>query len=61
MSANTYVRASEAAEILGVTLWTVRKWIRAKQIAAHRSPTGRYMIARSDLARAYRPTQSAAR
>jgi len=43
-------RPSEAAEILGVNTWTMRRWIREGKVRAVRSDTGRWRVLASWVA-----------
>jgi len=46
-----YVKTAEAAEILGVSQTTLRKWAEAGKIPMHRNPANGYrLFLRSDLA-----------
>lgn len=47
----TQLRISEAAELLGVSDDTVRRWADAGRLPAHRADNGRLVVEGSDLAR----------
>lgn len=52
-----YVKTAEAAEILGVSQTTLRKWAEAGKIPMHRNPANGYrLFTRSDLERFLRKT-----
>jgi molybdopterin-binding protein len=45
------LRLGEAAEILGVSPDTVRRWTRSGRLSAERSPGGQRMVRRADVAK----------
>lgn len=49
MSDDRLISPAEAAQILGVSNETVRRWIRANKMPAVRTPGGGYRVRRSDL------------
>ena len=44
-----WLRVQEAAELLGVSASTMRRWADAGKVASHRSPGGQRIFARDDL------------
>jgi len=52
----TTYRVAEAADLLGVSDDTLRRWIDAGRLGAHRGPTGRTEIRGTDLAAFARST-----
>lgn len=53
-----YVMTAEAADILGVSQNTLRKWAAADKVAVHRNPANGYrLFRRSDLEKFLREVQ----
>jgi DNA (cytosine-5)-methyltransferase 1 len=43
-----YLTISEAAELLGVSAWTLRNWDRTGKLKPHRHPVNRYRLYRRE-------------
>src|SRR5665647_1429235 len=44
-----WLRVQQAAELLGVSASTMRRWADSGKVASHRSPGGQRVFARADL------------
>lgn len=56
-----YVKTAEAAEILGVSQTTLRKWAEGGKIPMHRNPANGYrLFKRSDLEKFLRAVEESA-
>lgn len=44
-----YVRLTEAQRALGVSYWTVLRWIRQGRLQAIRLPSGQLRVAKADV------------
>lgn len=49
-----WVPLPRAAEYLGRSLSTLRKWVRCKALKTKRTPGGQHMVLREDMERLYR-------
>jgi MerR family transcriptional regulator, copper efflux regulator len=43
-----YLTVSEAAQLLGVSAWTLRNWDRTGKLKSHRHPVNRYRLYRRE-------------
>lgn len=50
-----YIRLTEAQRALGVSYWTVLRWVREGRLPAMRLPSGQLRVAKADVLRIREP------
>ena len=58
MSSEEYLKPHEVCRILGISYITLWRWIREGKVKAVRSPSGRYLIPRSEIEKIKGKTES---
>lgn len=49
-----YIKPKEAADILGVSRFTIYRWIRQRKLTGYKTPGGRLMVSTEEIEKLYK-------